>query len=56
MSPEPQTKIINTRKKAAEDDDDEKASASAKLAKNDDIHFQDNEIPGKGQPQVEETC
>jgi hypothetical protein len=33
MSPEAQTKVINTCKKAAEDDDDKKSSASAKSAK-----------------------
>jgi hypothetical protein len=33
MSPEAQTKVINTHKKAAEDDDNEKSSASVKSAK-----------------------
>jgi hypothetical protein len=33
MSPEAQTKVINTRKKAVEDDDDGKSSASMKSAK-----------------------
>jgi hypothetical protein len=33
MSPEAQTKVINTHKKPAEDDDNEKSSASAKSAK-----------------------
>jgi hypothetical protein len=33
MSPEAQTKVINTHKKAAEDDDGKKSSASAKSAK-----------------------
>jgi hypothetical protein len=56
MSSEAQTKVVTARKKAAEDDDNEKSSASAKLAKNNKVHFQDNEIPGKGRPQVKKIC
>ncbi len=56
MSPETLTKVINTCKKAVKDDDDEKSSASAKSEKNNEVHFQDNEIPGKGQPQDKEIC
>ncbi len=33
MSPDAQTKVINTHKKVVEDDDDKKSSASAKSAK-----------------------
>jgi hypothetical protein len=56
MSPEAQTKVINAHKRAAEDDDDEKSSASMKSAKNNEVHFQDNEISGNEQPQIEESC
>jgi hypothetical protein len=48
MSPEAHTNAINARKKAAEDDDDEKSSVSLKSAKNNEVHFQDDEISGKG--------
>jgi hypothetical protein len=51
INPEAQTKVINACKKTAEDDDNDKSSASA-VSKNDEVHFQDDEIPGKGQPLV----